>query len=302
MTIEAVRDLLMRLDTSTRALAALGLAVDEQVKGVPLAPAIKAEVDHVLGALGANTVLDGLTEAQIKAVLGQIRVTLLLNAKLLLNPASVGWAHTESEILQSIGAFSSEFPDSLKQTMPNLEGLANRLESPDGAFLDVGVGVGAISIAMARMWPLVRVVGIDPWRPALAIANENVKTAGLNARIELREQAAQELSDTQVFDLAFFPSFFIAEGVIRAALLRVHRALRPGGWISFAIQNPGPDALTASLARLRTVLWGGHPWTAGEAEALLRQAGFTQVQSLPSGPNAPIVRIIGRRPLEASSA
>jgi hypothetical protein len=155
---------------------------------------------------------------------------------------------------------------------------------------------------MARVWPRLRVVGIDPWRPALAIASENVKTAGLNARIELREQTAQELSDTQGFDLAFFPSFFISEAVIRAALVRVHRALRPDGWISFAIQNTGPDALTASLARLRTVLWGGHPWTASEAESLLRQAGYIQVQTLPSGPTAPTVRIIGRRSSKAPDA
>ena len=85
-------------------------------------------------------------------------------------------------------------------------------------------------------------------------------------------------------------------------MVRVYQALRPGGWIEFAIQNPGPDALTAALARLRTVLWGGYPWTAAEAESLLRQAGYTQVQTLPSGPRAPGVRIIGRRSLEEPGA
>jgi len=38
MTIEAVRDLLLRLDVSTRALAALGLALDERVQGVSARP------------------------------------------------------------------------------------------------------------------------------------------------------------------------------------------------------------------------------------------------------------------------
>ena len=85
---------------------------------------------------------------------------------------------------------------------------------------------------MARLWPLLRVVGIDPWQPALAIARENVRMEGLHTWIELREQVVQELSDTEVFDLAFIPGFFIAEAVIRTALERVCRALRAGGWIS----------------------------------------------------------------------
>lgn len=302
MTIEAVRDLLMRLSASTRAIAALGLALDERVKGAPLDPAIKTEIDHVLAALGASEMLDEINPAELKPVLAEIRMTLLQSAKLLLSPTSPGWTHSEIDILQSTGEFSAGFPLSLKQTMARHEGLAKRLESPDAAFLDVGVGVGGISIAMARAWPMLRVVGIDPWRPSLDIAHENVKTAGLHTRIELREQTAQGLSDAKAFDLAFFPSFFIAEAVIGTALERVYHALRPGGWISFVIQNPGPDPLTASLARLRTVLWGGHPWTPGEAESLLNQAGYVQVQTLPSGPTAPGVQIIGRRSLEEAGA
>jgi SAM-dependent methyltransferase len=201
------------------------------------------------------------------------------------------------EILQSAGEASAAFPLVLKQAIaPRLEGLANRLESNDGAFLDVGVGVAGLSIAMARLWPLLRIIGIDPWQPALAVARENVKMAGLDERIQLREQAAQQLSDTQAFDLAFFPGFFVAEAVIGAALECVHRALRPGGWILFGTQNPGSDALAASVARLRTVLWGGHPRTPGEVEALLNKAGFVQVQTLPSGSTAIAARIVGRRP------
>jgi SAM-dependent methyltransferase len=302
MTIEAVGDLLIRLTVATRALAALGLALDERVKGARLEPAIRSEVDRVLVALGASEMLDGVHPAELKRMLAETRMTLLQGAKLLLSPARTGWTHTEADLLQSTGEFAAGFPLSLKQTMSHHEGLAKRLESPDGAFLDVGVGVGVISIAMAQEWPLLRIVGIDPWQPSLAIARENVKMAGLHTRIELREQVAQELSDTEAFDLAFFPSFFISEVVIRSALERVYQALRPGGWISFVIQNPGPDPLTAALARLRTVLWGGHPWTPSEAELLLTQAGYIQVQTLPSGVATPGVRIIGRRPLKESGA
>ena len=194
MTIEAVRDLVIRLTVSTGSLAALGLTLDERVTGAQLDPAIKAEIDHLLGALGARGMLDGVSSAELKPVLAEIRTTLLQGAKLLLNPTSgPGWTHTEAEILQSQGEVSAAFPVLWKQAIaPRPEGLSRRLESTDGAFLDVGAGIGALSIAMARLWPSLRVVGIEPWRPALAIARENVRMAGLSTRIELREQAVQD--------------------------------------------------------------------------------------------------------------
>jgi len=162
-------------------------------RAFPLDPAIKTEIDHVLVALGAPDLLEGVTAAELTPLLAEIRMTLLLNTQLLLSPARTGWTHTEAELLQSIGEVSASFPNALLQTLPRLEGLAQRLESPDGAVLDVGVGVGAIAIAMARMWPRLRVVGIDPWRPSLAIARDNVQTARVGARIELREQATGAL-------------------------------------------------------------------------------------------------------------
>jgi hypothetical protein len=38
-----------------------------------------------------------------------------------------------------------------------------------------------------------------------------VKAAGLGARIELRDQAAEQLSDREAFDLVWVPSVFIAD-------------------------------------------------------------------------------------------
>jgi SAM-dependent methyltransferase len=120
------------------------------------------------------------------------------------------------------------------------------------------VGVAGLSIAMAHLWPSLNVVGIDPWAPALALARENLLRAGLSSRIQLREQKVEELSDIKAFDLAWLPSAFIPARVIPMACEHVYRALRPGGWLLFAMANPGPDPVTASLARLRTVLWAGY--------------------------------------------
>jgi SAM-dependent methyltransferase len=298
MTIEATRDLATRLIVSTGALAAFGLALEERATGLQLDPAIKAEVDHTLGALGARDVLDGVDHRVLRPLLAEIRTTMLLSAKLLMKPTSgPGWSHTEDEILQNTGDISAAFPVQWKTAIvPRLEGLAERLESADGTFLDVGVGVGALSIAMTTLWPSLRVVGIDRWRPSLAIARERVQRLGLGTRIELREQAVEDLADSQVFDLVWLPSLFISETVVGPALARLCRTLRPGGWLLFPCVNPAGGPLTIAYARLRTVFWGGRPWTPAEAQALLNQAGYAQVQTLPSPPAVLGAMSVGRRP------
>jgi hypothetical protein len=60
----------------------------------------------------------------------------------------------------------------LKQVItPRLPGLSERLEA-SGSFLDVGVGVAGLSIARSRLWPRLRVVGLDLWAPSLVIPRE----------------------------------------------------------------------------------------------------------------------------------
>jgi predicted O-methyltransferase YrrM len=67
-------------------------------------------------------------------------------------------------------------------------GLAERLRSAGAALLDVEWGVARSAIALAQMWPELRIVGIDPWEPSLRLARENVDQADLGGRIELRQQ------------------------------------------------------------------------------------------------------------------
>jgi 2-polyprenyl-3-methyl-5-hydroxy-6-metoxy-1,4-benzoquinol methylase len=182
-----------------------------------------------------------------------------------------------------------------RAVVPLLDGLAERLAAPGAAFLDIGVGVAALSIAMARQWPLLRVVGIDPWEPALEIARGNVEEAGLTDRIELRCQTAEVLPDVAAFDLVWFSGPFVSADVMDEALRRVLHSLRPNGWILFGMLNTSGDELSASLARLRTVTWGGTPLTPAIGEALLQRAGFADVRSLPSPPTALASLVVGRR-------
>ena len=298
MTIEAVSQLVIRLAASTLALAGLGAVLEEKTGGARLDPATRAEIERLLGTLGVPEMLSGVEPAQLGPVIADIRSTLLQGSRVFLNPTSdPGWKLADAKILQAQGNVSARLPHNWnKNIVPRLEGLSARLASRDGAFLDVGVGVAALSISMAQLWPSLRIVGIDPWAPALEIARENVARAHLSTQIELREQAVQDLSDVEVFDLVWLPSMFIGATLIRAAVERVYQALRPGGWALVAAINRDPDPQVAAYLRLRDVLRGGCSITPAETETLLSEVGYVQVQTLAGGAaTARAAVVVGRR-------
>ena len=88
---------------------------------------------------------------------------------------------------------------------------------------------------------------------------------------------------------------FMPEKVIPSACEHVYRALRPGGWLLFAMANPGTDTVTTSLVRVRTVLWGGCLMAPGQVETLLKGTGFVDVRTLASPPGAIVALIAARR-------
>jgi len=294
---QALREYVNRHTNSTTILAALGAVLDARATGTPLPETIRARIDEVLDTLGVGGLTEGVSAADLRQMLAEIRFNTLLDAKLLFDAARPpAWDHTETELLQAGGEVSAGFAGALTHAIvPRLDGLSHQLSSPGGAFLDVGVGVAGLSIAMARLWPSLSVVGIDPWAPSIALARENVRGAGLTDRIQLREQAVEDLSDTDAFDLAWIPSAFVPGRVIQAACEHVHRALRPGGWLLFATVNPGADPVTASLARLRTALWGGGLMAPGQVETLLSQTGFVDVRTPASPPGAVAALTAARR-------
>jgi SAM-dependent methyltransferase len=289
VNLETLRELVGRLSVSTYALSAVGAALEAK----ETAPEVREHLDAVVSALGIGDALEGVTGAAARALLGEIRMALFQGLRRL-SPGPPGWRSDDAEVLQAAGDVSAGFPIFLQRILPRLEGLPGRLETPGACFLDVGVGVGVLAVEMARLWPALRVVGIDPWEPALALARDNVARAGLEARIELRAQAAEDLTDAGAFDLAWLPTVFIPGPVIPRALARVQRALRPGGWLLFAAVNPAADPLALALGRLRTAEWGAHPWTPAEAERLLAEAGFVQTVALPAPPSSVVAFIAGR--------
>lgn len=297
MSLDGLRELVGRLTTSTYALSALGMALEAKVRAGGSPAELGGALAEVLAALDMTNALDEVTAASARPLLGEIQMALRHGvARLGGAEAMPGWRHTDTVTLTAAGEVSAGFAAALQRFVPRLAGLAARLTGQAAAFLDVGVGVGALSIEMARTWPLLRVVGIDIWAPSLALARENVRRAQLQHRIELREQGVHDVPDEAAFDLAWLPSAFIPGDLIREALRRIRRGLRPGGWVLFATATADGDPLTLALARLRNKEWGATPYSAAEAEALLAQADFAEIATLPRPPASVAAFIAGRVP------
>src|SRR5450432_610580 len=169
-----------------------------------------------------------------------------------------GWRHTDAALLQAQGDASAMMPPMLKaHLLPMLGDLGARLDKPEARFLDVGVGVAALAIAMCQCWPGLRVVGVDTFEVPLAIARQNVGRAGLADRIELRDLAIEALRDEKSFDLAWLPSFFISVSALPTAIARVHASLRLGGWLIFPIAGRAGGDRASAVFALINELWGG---------------------------------------------
>jgi SAM-dependent methyltransferase len=295
VTTQSLRELVSRLTVSTTALAALGAALDARLGGRPLDPALAARVADVLDALGAGGAVAEASPDELRPLRGEIRTHALAGARLLASHAG-GWSHTEADLLDAAGDVSAALPARLAgAVVPSLAGLAARLAEPGARFLDVGTGVGVLAVEMALRWPSLHVTGIDPWEPALARAEARVRGAGLADRIELRHQAAEALDDEGVFDLAWIPGVFVPEGALAGAIHRVHRALRPGGWLVMAALAAGGGSVDAAVFRLRTVLFGGAVTTVERVEGLLRGVGLLDVRALPAPPGAFTALLVARR-------
>jgi SAM-dependent methyltransferase len=205
----------------------------------------------------------------------------------------VGWTHDDARILRGQGEGSAMIVRMFeRRLLPALDGLAERMRAPDARFLDIGVGVAALAVEMCRVFPNVKVVGVDVHDPALAIARENVSAAQMNERIELRKVAVNELRDESTFDLAWLPSFFIRN--LREGAASIRHALRPGGWVVCALVGSGGTEKQNASWSLVGELWGGEQLTRADAIEMFGAAGFTTVRELES-PAPGIAFVAARR-------
>jgi SAM-dependent methyltransferase len=327
---QEVRQRILELSTSVWAFAALSFALEAGILDEHSTPRTAGQISQrtgiaeglvngvldVLDALGlgsadergfvASPGLDAVTSGRAKELLtAELRSTRLQTADLMERAACGtitlgGWNYSDPDLLEAQGERSAEpVAPWAERLFPNLEGLSERLSEATASFLDVGTGVGRLTIEMCRHFPNLRVVGIDPFETALTLARRNVAEAGLGRRVELRPERVEDLTDDRCYDLAWVPVMFLPADVAARGLHLVRTALRPSGWAVLGSLAAAGAEIQPAILRLVSHLYGsGGNLSPEQATAMLVAAGYEAVRVLPAIPGVAPRTIIGRRPLE----
>jgi len=295
MSLESLMATALRLSVSVEALAALGaelrLRREKLVADTRIGTLLR-DVTHLIDP----GLFDGIEADGEAAALALVQAVFRQANDLLEEPARApAWRYENPLVLQSQGQVSRLIVRGIDALAARLPELRATIRQP-GLFLDVGTGVGWLAIEAARCWTALRVIGIDRWEPALALARQNLATSDVAARVELRLQSVEQLEEEATVSLAWLPGPFIAADIADRALGRVRRALRPGGWLIFGLYGPAPTRLAEAVTCLRTVRDGGYSWAPDEVVDRLRAVYFESVEALSVAP--PISFVIGRRSRE----
>lgn len=188
----------------------------------------------------------------------------------------IGWSGADRELVTRQGrasrAVAEHIARDLLGSMPSAQAA---FASGSARFLDVGVGIGAISIRLCQLYDGLTCVGLDVLEEPLALAAEELERHRLTDRVELRRQSVTELSDEAEFDLAWLPQPFIPRSAIEEAGRRVHAALRPDRWVVMPVAaTTEPDPFEAAVFAHTARMFGGGPMDPSEAAGVLAAAGF----------------------------
>jgi len=288
-TAERTQQILNGGDRAAWLSAALAVALD-----ISSPNELRPAALEVLQSCGIDTD-PGAFQRDHGAIAAQAAAPLLQSAALLRGDAWV-WADQPDQALLAQGRASAQGAAALRQIgMPMMPGLAEALAAPGARILDVGTGVAALAIAYAEQFPAVTVVGLDIDDHVLELAADTVKGSDVAGRVVLRRQDVSTLNEPGTYVLAWLPAPFIPEPALRSGTHRIAAALVPRGWIVLGHGKYTGNIVEDSLSRFKTAAYGGTSLDEAQAQAVLRDAGFTDVMTAPTPPGAPAITI-GRAP------
>ena len=137
-----------------------------------------------------------------------------------------------------------------------------------GQFLDLGCGYGVIGLALAKAVPLANVTGVDVNERAVALANENARSLGIEGRFVacLPEAVPADATYDEIWSN---PPIRIGKPALHDLLLTWLPRLRPGGRAVLVVgKNLGADSLQRWLGEQ------GYP-----TERLASAKGFRVLES-----------------------
>jgi SAM-dependent methyltransferase len=198
---------------------------------------------------------------------------------------ALGWGNEDPETALAFGRVTGRGGDLIAdQLLPRLPAIETAFRAGTAVFLDVGVGVGAISIRLVERYPGTRAVGLDVLPGVLKLAQSEVAGSGLSDRIELRLQSVADLRDHDRYDLAWVPQGFIPREAFLDGIHHVFHALKPGGALLVPV-TLHPEAPEFARARLThsAFLAGGSTITPSQLVELLNATGFRDLAEHPVG-------------------
>jgi precorrin-6B methylase 2 len=279
--------LAMRLVREAESLAALVARLKLDAAGEPGDPELTAQLDRVVGLIGATDLCADLDDRQRATVIGHATTMLRQAIDLIDDPVRPGgWYYTDPQILQGQGASSVIIAQLIAGA---------GISGNDARILDIGTGVGALAVAFCRTFPDSTVVGIDTWELSLELARQNVAKAGLGARITLRATAIDAFEDDDGFDLVWMPAIFLSSAILEDAVAHAVAAMRPGAHMVLGRYAGPEDPVAGALGDLRTIRSGGTLLNASDTRALLEGAGLVDVHDVDRNWPAPIELTAGRR-------
>ncbi len=150
--------------------------------------------------------------------------------------------------------------------------------------LEVGAGLGGVTLAVAESFPNIEVVMAD-FPAVTAIANKVVGDAGMSGRIATISADATADSLGGPFDVAVMRAFIqvLGRDEIPKALDNIARALKPGGdlyIIGRVLDDSRVEPIPAVLFNVTflNVYDGGQAYTRSEHQSWLIEAGFEDVE------------------------
>ena len=258
------------------------------------APQQLAAAEEVLRLLAVD--VEAATAGRDRDATASEAAAPVLQAAAVLRGEAELWAGQSDEALLAQGRASAQgAPLTARFIFPALPGLLDALARPGARMLDVGTGVGALAAAYAETFPALTVVGIDVLPRVLALAKATVAASPAADRVVVREQDVGTLDEPDTYALAWLPAPFVPDAALRAGIHRLRTALLPGGWLLMGHGKFGVQPVEDAVARFKTVVFGGTALDDAQAAALLAEAGFDDVRTLPTPPGAPALTV-GRRP------
>ena len=210
--------------------------------------------------------------------------------------AGIGWHEHDDRLFSGVlRLFRPGYAAYLvEQWLPALDGVVEKLRA-GASVADVGCGLGASTVIMARAFERSTFAGFDPHESSIEAARQAAVQAGVERRAKFTVAAAADLPG-EGYDLVCLFDCLHDMGDPVGAARRIRQALAPDGTLLLVEPNAG-DALEENLNPIGRTYYGlstvvctpgsiaqevglGLGAQAGERRltGVLREAGFTHVR------------------------